>query len=197
MLQGIDIARYQKGLSSEYILSQDFVIMKATEGVRYKDPMLDEFYDLIHGSDDGKPDANKLYGFYHFARPAINDPIPEARNFVKRVGHHAGEAMFCLDWEGIALKEDLTWAYEWLEYVRVETGVRPLIYCPGWYTYQLNLVQRNNYGLWVAHWGVKEPQIGIYPFWAMWQYNVDGKLNVDKDYFNGDAEQFKKYCRRE
>lgn len=197
MLQGIDISKWQKKLDRSYILDQDFVIMKATEGKGYKDPMLDEFYDLIHGSSDGKPDKEKLYGFYHYARPEICDPIPEAKNFLRRVGHHAGYAMYCLDWEGAAWKCDLNWALEWLEYVKSETGVKPLIYCSGSHTQKLGFIYERDFGLWVAHWGVRKPEIGAYPFWALWQYNVNRNLNVDLDYFNGSENQFRKYCRRQ
>lgn len=196
MLKGIDISRYQKNLDKNYILLQDFVIMKATEGKSYKDPMLDEFYNLIHGSDDGKPDINKLYGFYHYARPELYDPIIEAKNFIKRVGHHAGNALFCLDWEGKAWDCDIEWALEWLEYIKNETGVKPLIYCSGSNTNRLKIISKKDYGLWVAHWGINKPTIGPWPVWALWQYNVDRNINVDLDYFNGNKDQFKKYCRR-
>lgn len=197
MLKGIDISKYQKNLNKDYILSQDFVIIKASEGKTYKDPMLDSFYDLIHGANDGKPDSNKLYGFYHYARPENNDPIDEAKNFLKLVGHHAGEAMYCLDWEGTAHSYPAEWAREWLDYVKSETGVKPLIYLSGSYTSKYKIVSDGDYGLWVAQWGVSKPKTGTWPFWAMWQYKVDRDINCDQDYFNGTFEQFKKYCRCE
>lgn len=196
MLTGIDISHWNKGLDKSKILNQDFVIIKATEGKTAKDSMLDSWYDMIHGSSDGKPDESKLYGFYHYARPENNDPIPEAKNFLKNVQHHAGEAMFCLDWEGTALKYPVDWALEWMQYIYTETGVKPLLYISGSNTNKFKKIAEKDFGLWVAHWGVEKPTIGDWKLWAMWQYKVDKKLNLDLDYFNGTAEQFKKYCRR-
>lgn len=196
MLKGIDISNYQKNLDQNYILSQDFVIMKATEGVTCKDKSLDKFYDLIHGSSDGKPDPDKLYGFYHYARPEKNTAEAEAKWFLKHVKHHAGEAIFALDWEGEALKYPLSWAIEWMDYVFKETGVRPVIYLSGSVTPKCKDIVDKDYGLWVAHWMVNKPKTGAWPFWALWQYKVDMGINVDQDYFNGSKEVFKRYCRK-
>ena len=196
MLRGIDISHHQKNLDSKIITGADFVIMKASEGKSFKDPMLDKFYNLIHGSDDGLPDSNKLYGFYHYARPEKNDPIPEAKQFVKLVRHHAGEAMYCLDWEGVATKYPVEWILEWMSYVENETGVKPLLYVSESQVKKYQKVAERDYGLWVAKWSIRKPNIKPWNIWALWQYTVDHKLNLDMDYFNGTAEQFKKYCRR-
>lgn len=198
MLKGIDISRYQEKLNKDFILSQDFVIMKATEGNKLKDKCLDQFYDLINGSKDGKPNKEKLYGFYHYARPEKNDAITEAKFFLEKVGHHAGNALFALDWEGTALKYPYSWALEWLDLIYENTGVRPLIYTSASETKNKNIrmISDNNYGLWVAHWGVNKPKFYNWPVYALWQYKVDMEMNVDLDYFNGTRDQFKKYCAR-
>lgn len=196
MLHGIDISVWQRNLNKDYIRNQDFVIIKASEGVTLKDAMLDAHYNTFHGSADGKPDPEKCYGFYHYARPErANGPIREAEKFLSLVEHHAGEAMFCLDWEGAALKYPITWAHEWMDHVFINTGVRPLIYTSASQLKNLKELIDDNYGLWVAHWGVKKPSTGPWPTWALWQYQVDRAINVDQDYFNGSKEQFKKYCR--
>lgn len=72
MLKIIDVSNWQRGeidLSNLDQLGYDGVMMKATEGKNFKDKSLDYFYDLLHGKRDGKPDKEKIYGFYHFARP--------------------------------------------------------------------------------------------------------------------------------
>ena len=195
MLHGIDISLYQRKLNKDYIRSQDFVIIKASEGTTIKDPCLDMHYDTVHGATDGKPDPNKCYGFYHYARPERgNGPVKEAEKFLSLVGHHAGYAMFCLDWEGTAHKYPISWAHEWMDHVFEQTGVRPLIYTSASYAKNMKEIADDNYGLWVAHWGVKKPSTGAWPFWAVWQYQVDRTINVDQDYFNGSKEQFHKYC---
>ena len=197
MLKGVDISRWQKGkIDKEFIDKQDFVIMKASEGKSSKDSMLDKWYDMVHGYSDGEPDQDKCYGFYHYARPEKYTALEEAKNFLKLVRHHAGEAIFALDWEYKALDYPIERAKEWMDIVYTETGVRPVIYIQGSKTKDCDIIAQANYGLWVAHWNATKPNIGAWDRWAIWQYKVDMNPNVDLDYFNGTKEQWKKYCRR-
>ncbi len=193
MLFGCDVSKWQANRVdfSKY----DFVIMKASEGKTLKDKYLDAHYDRLHGSKDGKPDEKKLYGFYHYAHPENNTPEEEAEFFLSLVGHHAGHCLFVLDWEGKALKQPISWARKWLDIVYKKTGVKPLIYVQGSYTKNLQIIKEGDYGLWVAHYNPKggKPTIGVYDYWALWQYT---SVPLDRDYFNGTAEQFKKYCSK-
>lgn len=190
MLRGIDISRHNAKMLPNFN-DYDFVIMKATEGRTYKDPYLDIYYDLLHGKKDGQPDNKKLYGFYHYARPENNDWESEAKNFLKAVGHHAGHCLFILDWEGKALKHNISWALKWLNYVYAMTGVKPLIYTQASYTDRLGCIAKNDYGLWVAHYNVKKPKTGAYKYYALWQFTDEP---YDINYFNGTKEAFRKYC---
>ena len=196
MLKIIDVSNWQRGeidLSRLAKLGYDGVMMKATEGKTFKDKSLDYFYDQLHGRRDGKPDAEKLYGFYHYARPDNgNSPEEEAENFLDKVGHHVGYAMYALDWEGKALDYPIEWAIEWLDYVYKKTGVKPLLYVQGNQTPYLQKVLNRDYGLWVAHYRVKKPNTGVYHFYAMWQYT---DKPIDKNYFNGDETTWRKYCK--
>ena len=72
MLYGIDISHWQNGLDLSKIMA-DFIIIKATEGIKFVDSKCDHFYQQAKS-------LNKLLGFYHFARPQ-NDAIQEARFF--------------------------------------------------------------------------------------------------------------------
>ena len=201
MLEGIDISHWNRIADVIPEMNKaDFVIMKASEGRSMKDTKLDLFYNTLHGSADGKPATNKLYGFYHFAHPEINKGIEGARaeadNFIGLVGHHAGHALYCLAWEGKSLKDEYTdWAVEWLRYVEEKTGVKPLIYCQASWTPHLEKMVAGDYGLWVAHYTDKDkPEIGAYPFYALWQYSADG---IDRNRFNGNEEQWRAYCKRD
>lgn len=191
MLKGCDISRYQQ---NKVDLSKfDFVIIKASEGCDIKDKYLDVHYNTLSGRTDGKPAKDKLYGFYHYARPEYNNAKDEARWFVSLVGHHMGHCVYALDWEAEALKYPITWAKEWLDEVYRLTGVRPLIYCSASYAKNLQLILDGNYGLWVAHWDVSVDDVitGVYPTWAFWQYQGSP---LDLNLFNGTEEQFRKYC---
>ena len=184
-LKGIDISHHNKYAIPDFA-KQDFVIMKATEGVTYKDPMMDEYIAMLK--------TDQLYGFYHFARPERNRAKAEASNFCNTIGAYGEEAMLVLDWEAQAVTQPIEWALEWCKEVEKIYGKKPLIYCSSWYTKRIKLLLENDIGLWVAHYTKKDkPTIYTYPTWAMWQYTSEP---YDKNIFNGTAMQFRKYCTR-
>ena len=193
-LKGIDISHHNKyqifpknNKPAIIFPKHDFIIMKATEGVTYKDPMMDEYIKLL-GKD-------QRYGFYHFARPERNArAIDEAKNFCKTIGYYGENAMLVLDWEAQAVSQPIEWALDWLKYVEKEYGKKPLLYCSSWYTKKCKPILENNNGLWVAHYtNNKKPTVYVYPFWTMWQYSSEP---YDKDIFNGNAKQWDAYCKR-
>lgn len=207
ILNGIDISNnnwaFLSGRDFYDIYAADFVIMKASEGRTYKDPLLDQYYNILHGSGDGRPDPEKLYGFYHYARPEnYNLPQDEAKNFLRLVGHHAGSALYALDVEGDALRMESgylnAWVSVWCKYVFENTGVRPLIYCSRSETSRFSMAAADGCGLWCASWGVKKPskdQIRPWDLLAMWQYTTDGGY-LDRNRFYGSEDQFRAYCKR-
>ena len=205
-LKGIDISNHNHDYlrSRDYydILAADFVMMKASEGLTYKDTLLDHYYDVLHGSNDGQPDSEKLYGFYHYARPEKHtSPIAEARHFLSLVSHHAGNCVYALDVEQDALKcADKylnAWVLIWLDYVYKNTGVRPLVYCSAAETGRFYGAAAADYGLWCASWGKRPTKKMIAPWsvCAMWQ-NSTTNGHLDTDVFYGNADQFRKYCER-
>lgn len=184
-LKGIDISHHNKYNIPPFD-KQDFVIMKATEGVTYKDPMMNEYIQMLK--------QDQLYGFYHFARPERNRAKAEAKNFCETIGVYGENAMLVLDWEALAVAQPIEWALEWCNEVEKEYGKKPLIYCSSWYTKKIKLLLENDIGLWVAHYtSAKQPKVYTYPYWAMWQYTSQP---YDKDIFNGTRKQFEAYCNR-
>ena len=184
-LKGCDISHHNKYKIPNFS-DYDFIIMKATEGRTFVDPMMKEYIEKL-GKD-------QLYGFYHFARPERNRAKDEAKHFCNTIGVYGEEAMLVLDWEAQAVKQPIEWALEWCKLVEKEYGKKPLIYCSSWYTKKIKLLLENDIGLWVAHYANKEkPTVYTYPTWAMWQY-TDKPL--DKDIFNGTVKQFRAYCTR-
>ena len=76
MLKGIDISHHNFNMVNPQDLNLlDFVIMKATEGVRFKDNKMPIYANILS--------LDKIMGFYHFARPDLgNDPEDEALHFI-------------------------------------------------------------------------------------------------------------------
>lgn len=196
MLNGIDISHhnfYMKNIQDLNIL--DFVIMKATEGVRFRDNKMPTYMNVL------RPDM--LYGFYHFARPDLgNDPEDEALHFISYVKKYiSNRSILALDVEAGALSFPAldTWCAVWAQVVDVETGILPMIYISSGETKKLPATAALGCGLWVAKWGPKptKKQIEPWNFWAIWQHTdkcAFSGVRVDADQFNGTREQYMKYC---
>lgn len=192
--QGIDISSYQsvvpKGL--------DFYIIKASEGNGWKDPKLDSHYNTVS-------QFSSNIGFYHYARPDLgNSPQAEAEWFLALVGHHAGQALFALDWEGQSLNYPASWALEWLQYVEAKTGVKPLFYCSTGFVNggKYASIAQNNFGLWLAQYAPK-PTLSASSGWstyAIWQYGesvaVNGQGAYDGNVLNGNQSTWDAYVGR-
>lgn len=184
-LKGIDVSHHNKYKIPDFS-KQDFVIMKATEGKSFVDPMMNTYIEML------KPD--QLYGFYHFARPERNRAKDEAVHFCNTIGKYGEEAILVLDWEALAVQQPIEWALEWCKEVEKIYGKKPLIYCSSWYTKKCRLLLQNDIGLWVAHYTKKDkPTIYTYPTYALWQYTSEP---YDKDVFNGTRKQWELYARR-
>ena len=208
MINGIDISNNNWSYLAAHDFApvrdkDNFVIMKATEGITYKDRCVDLYYNILHGYPDGKPEPSRLYGFYHYARPENNnDPISEALNFLRAVSHHAGHAVFALDVEGGALSLPFdkldSWVLSWVKTIYGFSGVKPLIYCSASETARFPSACQFDCGLWVAKWSKNKPtktQIEPWKLWAIWQNSNGGGL-LDTNKFNGTPEQFRKYSAR-
>lgn len=194
MLNGIDISHHnltQVSTGELNLTKPDFVIMKATEGKSYNDAVMARYLAQIDTSRQG-------FGFYHYARPEINPPHVEAQHFIDRVGEFAGEALFALDVEGksflLSDRDLAAWVVEWCRYVQDETGVLPLVYTgtEGLLKFGDEILAED-IGLWYARYRGKldKEMYAPYPFWALWQFT---SKPWDMDRFNGNRDQWKKYC---
>lgn len=205
MMNGIDISHWQKGLDLSKIKC-DFVIVKATEGVQYLDPC---FHDFMRQAEA----LGKCMGFYHFARPELNDAKTEAKFFYANTTKYFNKAIPILDWES-AGKANVAWAKEWLDEIYSLTGVRPVLYSSESVInqYDWSMVANSNYGLWVAKYRDREidlnydmtcagknPVVKWWKFYCMWQWTSKGRLDgyakdLDCDVFYGSREAWGKYA---
>lgn len=197
MLNGIDISHHNFMMQNPMDINQkDFVIMKATEGKRFKDNRLPNYMNIL------RPDM--LYGFYHFARPDLgNDPTDEALHFVSYIRKYITDrSLLALDVEAdaLAVKDLDKWCAIFAQIVDIETGILPLIYCSIAETKKFKACAGMGCGLWAAKWGNKptSKQLEPWEFWAIWQYTdnvIFSGVKVDADIFNGTREQYMKYCK--
>lgn len=210
MQNGIDISNHQGSMDLAKVLKQtktDFVICKATEGLKFVDKFCDKFMVVAQ-------DAGKQVGFYHFARPEWNSAKAEAEFFLRQTKGYFGKGIPVLDWESSG-KSNVKWAKEWLDYIYGKTGVKPVIYMSESVVnaYNWKAVADTGYGLWVARYRDynidrnydmstcgKKPVVKWWSFYMMWQWTSVGRLdgysgNLDCDVFYGDSKAWDAYVR--
>lgn len=196
-LHGYDIASYQAGINNAAVQG-DFVIVKATQGVNYINPAMQ---NQISSAKKG----NKKIGLYHFAN--AGSWKAEADYFIRVAKPYLSNTVLVLDYEGGAVPAGGTaWAKNWLDYVYGQTGIKPMIY--------LGLADENNYNwlgagvankypLWVAQYNNMNTVYGYQPRplygkvrnWnkiTIFQYTSTGKLSgyggsLDLDVFYGNS----------
>ena len=207
---GIDISNHQKNMDLKAVMAQtktDFVICKATEGVKFIDKYCNGFMSAARN-------AGKQVGFYHFARPEWNSARSEADFFVRQTKGYFNVGIPVLDWESSA-KWNVAWAKEWLDRVESLTGVKPVIYMSESVVnaYNWKAVAAAGYGLWVARYRDyyvdrnydmstcgKKPVVKWWSFYMMWQWTSVGRLNgysgnLDCDVFYGDRAAWDSYVK--
>lgn len=124
-LKGIDVSSWNgspfNAQTESAYKDSDFIIVKATQGISYKNPSYEYAYNRAKA--DGK-----LLGTYHYA--AGNDAKAEARFYYESVKNTIGEAIPVIDWEQGSNK---AWNNkEWVKTFVTEfynlSGVYPMIY---------------------------------------------------------------------
>ncbi len=198
-LDGIDIASYQESLVPSKMTTTQFIIVKATGGIGYKNPCFKKHADATLK-------AGKLLGCYHYAREAgcSDTAKKEAAYFAEAVKPYIGKAILVLDFEADAVNMGAGWAKEWLDEVYRLTGVKPLLYS---YKSCLRALDwsavAKTYKLWAAQYPdysetgyQKSPWTDSYGFGAwknptIYQYTSSGKIagysgRLDLDIFYGD-----------
>lgn len=198
MLKGVDLSHWKNNFDA--FNSVDFAIIKATEGVGYKDPAFDTLYQRAKNS-------GKLLGVFHFARPDLNNSaVAEADWFVKVIRPYVREAILVLDWERGDLG-NVEWVKTFLDRVQEKTGIKALLYASRSpiNSFNWSSVANADYGLWVADYGAntgeagRKPEVKWWSFYALWQYTSKGRVagynaDVDLNIFYGDAEAWRKYA---
>lgn len=205
-VDGIDVSHWQGDINWVKVegAGYKFAFAKATEGVGFTD------WTFVENTENGT-DAGVLMGAYHFARPDLNNTgAEEAEWFLSVTGDYieAGYLRPVLDLEvsGDLGKDELSaWVVEWMETVKDETGVEPLLYTNYYYIWDKLNNSVTGYDLWIAYWTCDPtpthdiPPTGGFADWDFWQYQAPGgcgyfsipgiKESVDLDIFNGIEEE--------
>lgn len=162
------------------------VIVKATQGTGYVNPLCNHQWDLA-GS------LGKLRGLYHYA--GGGDPVAEAQYFLNSIRNYVGQGILAVDWESNQNSAwgNANWVRQFVDEVHRQTGVWPIIYVQ---ESALNQVANcaSDCGLWVAKyasmtWGSWDlpnmtPSSGAFSGLTGWQYTGG---DMDRSIFYLDA----------
>jgi len=180
-VRGIDISSYQQNVDFKKVKNSgiEIVYIKATEGITYKNP-------LLESQHSGAMAVGLKVGFYHYLR--ANDPISEAKHFLSIINGLTANCKYAIDVE-VALGQTITKISSnvrlFANYL-ISNSKEVCIYT-GDNFYANNLDSSvKNLPLWVAHYGVANPDAINY---IGFQYSGSGRVDgvnglVDLDEFS-------------
>ncbi|WP_080333647.1 GH25 family lysozyme [Clostridium botulinum] len=174
MAKGIDISMHNGAVNFSAVKSSgcNIVIIKATEGVDYVDPCLNQHYN-------GAKAAGLNIGFYHFMSEKT-DPAQQAVDFWNTIKDKKFNVIPTLDIEtnnmGRSAKEISDRCIQFLAKFKALSGYDCLIYTGGCFGRD-NLDSRvKKYKGWIAHYGVNSPMTTGFTVVGH-QYTEDGRIN--------------------
>lgn len=196
MLRVVDEASWQEGIDNT-ALDCDAVIVKATQGTSYINPICDSLYQAAKS-------AGKLLGVYHYA--SGGNATAEADFFLDNIQGYIGEAMLVLDWESgeNAQWGNPNWCKEFCDRVSARTGINPVVYVQNSAVDQVANLTNN--GLWIAQYADNNPMGWVDSPWntitvnhIMHQYTSTGRINgwsgnLDLSLFYGDTNAWLAYA---
>ncbi|GAP89829.1 putative glycoside hydrolase family 25 protein [Rosellinia necatrix] len=190
-VQGFDISHYQSSVNfaGAYGAGARFVIIKATEGTTYIDPMFSSHYT-------GATNAGLIRGGYHFAHLDSSSGATQANYFLAHGGGWSGDGITLpgmLDLEGscvLSASATVAWIKDFSNTYHAKTGVYPLLYTnPSWWsscTGNSNAFVNTNPLVLARYSSSAGTPPGGWPYYTIWQFNDHYAYGGDSDVFNGD-----------
>jgi len=192
LYDGIDVSGWQGEVDYKQVSEAgiEVVYIKATEGTSYTNSYYLDAYN------DAKANGLKV-GFYHYLTArSTAEAVREAEYFASVIGNLEPDCRLAMDFEsfGNLTRDEINEiSFAFLRRVQELTGKEMVIYSntnDATNIFSSNLA--NNYPLWVAQYGVREPTPnGNWELWIGWQYTSSGSVagingNVDRNYFTED-----------
>lgn len=188
ILQGIDVSEWEGTIDFESVKESgiDVVYIRAAEGGDYEDQYFVSHYK-------GAKAAGLKIGFYHYiTATSISEAKQQAQYFYSLIKDKDMDCLPAMDYESFSnLSNDeinlIATAY--LDTLESLIGISPAIYSDASNAANVWSESLTYYPLWVANYGVSEPQsIGNWSEWVGFQYSDTGNINgitgdVDLDYF--------------
>lgn len=147
------------------------IIVKATQGKDFIDPTFGHNWGQL------KYNLRIKRGAFHYLENNT-DPIEQADHFINTLQGDYGELLPALDCEDPEPSTNIAEKVKgFLDHFESVTGIRMMIYTyPSWWKeFTQNVGWAADYKLWIAHYGVAEPDIPLpWTKAVMWQFTGDG-----------------------
>lgn len=180
---GTDVSSWNP-IGHEVTANTQFTIIKATQGVYYKNPSFDT--QLANAKAH-----NFLVGLYHYA-DGTGTPEQEADYFLSVVGDNIGNVVLALDWESGQNYAwgDKEWAKRFIDHIYNKTKVYPMVYVSASSIGEVANVSDKS-ALWLAGYPTNSPGFDVPNFiystgpWStptIWQYTSGGGLDMNYAY---------------
>jgi lysozyme len=186
---GVDVSYYQGDIAwpRVYRAGVRFAFIRAYDGT-------DVFDSKFLANWSGARDAKLLRGAYQFFRPELS-ATDQADLMIKLLRTHGmGELPLVLDVEttgGLSLDAVAHQARLWVERVRTELKVEPIVYTNFGMWRWRGAAELASQPLWLAHYTAQCPSVPPpWQRWTFWQYTDAGRVPgitgpVDLDVFDG------------
>lgn len=185
-MKGIDISNCNSIINFESAKNDgvEVIIIKATEGVDFRDSALEQNYN-------GAKSIGVHIGFYHFMSERTS-PTQQAIDFYNAISDKEYDILPCLDIEnntkGRSATEISDRCIEFLEKFKELSGIDCMIYTGGYFGRDLLDSRVKQYKGWIAHYGVDTPMETGFEVVGH-QYSESGSVsgisgNVDMNNFN-------------
>ena len=185
-MKGIDISTHNGNIDFDSVKTSgvECIIMKATEGVDFRDNMMETYYPQVVSRGFN-------LGFYHFMSEKTS-PSRQAEDFYNAIKDKQYNILPCLDIEtnniGRSSSQITDRCLEFLTRFKQLSGYDCMIYTGGYFGRD-NLDSRiKNYPAWIAHYGVAQPMATGFVNVVGHQYTENGSVsgingNVDVNNF--------------
>ena len=189
---GIDVSYYQGDITWPRVrrAGVQFAFIRVSDGATISD-------SKFVANWRGARRAGLRRGAYQFFRPEEN-PVDQANVLVRALrAHGAGELPPVIDIEvtgGLPLPTVVARAHVWIEHVRAQLGVEPIVYTNYGMWRWTGAGELGRQTLWLAHYTARCPSVPPpWSRWAFWQYTETGRVDgidgfVDLNVFAGTVE---------
>lgn len=184
--QGIDVSSWQGNIDFSSVASSgvEVVYIKATQGTDYVDPYFQTYYN------DAKAYGLKV-GFYHYVTAtSVSGAREEADFFVNTISGLYPDCLLAMDFEsfgGLSNYEINQISLAFLQEVERYSGKGVVIYSDAYNAESTFDNTLANYPLWVADYGVSEPESNdSWNTWVGFQYTDQYEVSGIDGYVDGD-----------